>query len=147
MRTRAHAIRSVVAAAMAAGALAVAPAATAVPSGTVVAARSCPITMWGHTGYYNCDPYFKNGYLDWDENRTVDEVFVVAPNRTIWHTWASAGGWKEMPGNGRADRVYGPVETGNPYRRCIIVFVDNASYHYWQNCFYSGRWHTWTTSG
>ncbi|MEV7127955.1 hypothetical protein [Streptomyces sp. NPDC093260] len=43
--------------------------------------------------------------------------------------------------------MVGPPETGNPYRRCIAVYVNKASYHYWQNCWYKEKWHTWTTAG
>lgn len=34
-----------------------------------------------------------------------DECFGIAPDRTIWHAWPNSGGWKEMPGNGRADEL------------------------------------------
>ncbi|UQA97305.1 hypothetical protein [Streptomyces halobius] len=120
---------------------AVAPASSA----SAAQAARCPVTAWGHTGYYKCGTDLKAGYVDWNRDGRVDEVFVIAPDRTIWHTWAAAGGWKEMPGNGRADNMLGAAETGAP-TRCVIVYV-NKGYHYWQNCFYGGRWHTWKTTG
>jgi hypothetical protein len=27
--------------------------------------------------------------------------------------------------------------------RCVHVYVKNAYYPYWQNCFHNGRWHDW----
>ncbi|MFF9815146.1 hypothetical protein [Streptomyces sp. NPDC014006] len=119
--------------------------ATAAAHTPVRAASQCAVTAWGHTGYYKCGTDLKAGYVDWNRDGHTDEVFVVAANRTIWHTWKNAGGWKEMPGNGRADDMMGPNGTGDP-RRCVIVYV-NKGYHYWQNCFYKGTWHTWTTTG
>ncbi|MCC3655027.1 hypothetical protein LIX60_26870 [Streptomyces sp. S07_1.15] len=126
-----------------AGTAQAAPAATGAPS---AAAARCPVTAWGHQGYYKCGTDLKAGYVDWNEDGRTDEVFVIAPNRTIWHTWKNAGGWREMPGNGRADNMLGHNGTGDR-RRCIVVYVNNADYHYWQNCHYNGRWHKWTTSG
>jgi hypothetical protein len=41
--------------------------------------------------------------------------------------------------------LLGANGTGDP-RRCIVVYV-NKGFHYWQNCFYNGRWHTWTHTG
>ncbi|RCG25609.1 hypothetical protein DTL70_09550 [Streptomyces diacarni] len=103
------------------------------------------MTYWGHTGYKKCGT--STAAVDWNRDGRTDEVFVVAPDRTVWHTWKAAGRWVEMPGNGRADEMRGSAETGNPSRRCVIVYVDNASYHYWQNCFYNGRWHDWGVTG
>jgi hypothetical protein len=116
-----------------------------VPANSANAVPGCPVTAWGHTGYYKCGTDLKAGYVDWNRDGHDDEVFVIAPDRTIWHTWAAAGGWKEMPGGGRADDMLGPQETGAP-RRCVVVYV-NKGFHYWQNCFYSDRWHDWTTAG
>lgn len=117
-------------------------------SESAAGAAACrqPITAWGYTGYRMCGTG-KQAWIDWNRDGRTDEVFVIAPNRTIWHTWKSAGRWVEMPGNGRADKMMGAAETGNPNRRCVIVYVYNASYHYWQNCFYSGRWHDWGITG
>ncbi|MGW0672586.1 hypothetical protein [Streptomyces sp. NPDC002746] len=110
-----------------------------------VSAASCRVTAWGHTGYYKCGTSLNKGKIDWNRDGRTDEIFVIAPSRTIWHTWAKAGGWKQMPGNGHADNMMGPSETGTS-TRCVIVYV-NKGYHYWQNCFYSGRWHTWKRAG
>ncbi|MEU6389477.1 hypothetical protein [Streptomyces sp. NPDC046939] len=125
------------------------PAAAATPTAahqeTVLSAASCKksIKAWGFQGYYKCGTQVSK--VDWNRDGRTDEVFVIAPNRTIWHVWKNAGGWKVMPGNGRADDMMGPNSTGDP-RRCILVYV-NRGYHYWQNCFYSGKWHSWTTAG
>jgi hypothetical protein len=60
----------------------------------------------------------------------VTEDFVIAPNRTIWHSWNSSGGWVEMPNNGRAD------DTGicflDSRRHAVDVFVASAS-AFWES--------------
>ncbi|MFJ2581819.1 hypothetical protein [Kitasatospora aureofaciens] len=104
---------------------------------------ACRVTAWGYTGYYKCGTDLRAGYIDWDNDGTVDEVFVIAPDRTIWHTWAAAGGWQQMPGNGHADDMLG-ANTKVP--RCVAVYV-NQGFHYWQNCYFNGHWHRWTTAG
>ncbi|MFD6958830.1 hypothetical protein [Streptomyces venezuelae] len=119
---------------------------TPTASATSTVADGCPVTAWNHVGRYMCGTNLRAGYVDWNRDRKTDEVFVIGPNRKIYHTWAAAGGWKEMPGGGRADDMLGASETGNPSRRCVIVYV-NRGFHYWQNCFYSGKWHNWTHSG
>jgi len=104
------------------------------------------VVAFKHTGYKKC--YTTTSPVDWNGDGRTDEVFVVAPNRTIWHTWKAASGWQELPGNGRADDMYGPGQTGPGIRsRCIIVTVKTSGYRYWQNCFYSGKWHNWTQPG
>jgi hypothetical protein len=54
---------------------------------------------FGYTGT------FKDGsevmIVGW--STTQAECFGVAPDRTVWHVWPASGGWKLMPGNGRAD--------------------------------------------
>ncbi|MFB7216499.1 hypothetical protein [Streptomyces sp. NPDC056255] len=122
-----------------------AAASTAAHQETPLFTASCrkPIKVWGYQGYYKCGTDVSK--VDWNRDGRTDEVFVIAPDRTIWHVWKSAGGWKVMPGNGRADNMMGPNGTGDP-RRCIVVYV-NRGYHYWQNCFYNGKWHNWTTAG
>ncbi|MEU0822966.1 hypothetical protein [Streptomyces mirabilis] len=115
------------------------------PAAALAAKCKKPIKVWDYQGYYKCGTEVTKGYVDWNNDGHTDEVFVIAPDRTIWHTWKNAGGWKEMPGNGRADNMLGPNGTGDP-RRCIVVYV-NRGFHYWQNCFYNGKWHNWTTTG
>ena len=60
-------------------------------------AAAVPATCFGYTGDLN---EYGTSVVDWAYG--PDECFGVAPSGTIWHTWAGAGGWKEMPGNGRA---------------------------------------------
>ncbi|MGW2523024.1 hypothetical protein ACWC09_39795 [Streptomyces sp. NPDC001617] len=106
-------------------------------------ASSCTIKKWHYTGSYKCGTTVLSA--DWTGNGSVDEVFVVAPNRHIWHVWKNAGGWKEMPGGGRADNMSG-YTFWDGVERCVTVRV-NSSPHYYQNCFYSGTWHNWTVAG
>ncbi|WP_416969481.1 hypothetical protein [Streptomyces sp. 4F14] len=104
------------------------------------------VVAFDHTGYKKC--YTKTSWVDWNADGHTDEVFVIAPDRTVWHTWKAASGWQELPGKGRADDMYGPGQVGAGIRsRCIIVLVAKASYPYWQNCFYNGKWHNWTQPG
>jgi hypothetical protein len=116
-------------------------------SGTVLAAgsasaNSCAITSpWGHKGYYMCGTNLYAGKADWNQDGQLDEMFVIAPDRTIWHDWKNSGGWKVMPGNGRADDVTG-TNPNDASGRCVWVYVDGSGTH-WKNCFYSGSWHTW----
>jgi hypothetical protein len=113
-------------------------------AGAAEAARGCRVTAWGHTGYYKCGTDLNAGKISWNRDGKIDEIFVIAPDRTIWHTWAAAGGWKEMPGNGRADDMLGKNTDGE--YRCVAVWV-NQGFHYWQNCYFNGHWHRWTTAG
>ncbi len=102
-------------------------------------ASSCAITRWGHTGYRWCG----HGYVDadWDGNGTTDETFVVAPNRTIWHTWKAAGGWKEMPHNGRADGVQNYVRSNHTgIGRVVNVIANGVSYY---SSYSQGKWWGW----
>ncbi|MEU3414549.1 hypothetical protein ABZ760_25340 [Streptomyces sp. NPDC006658] len=134
---------------IAAGVVAAASVLVPVNSASADGSRCAVTSPWGVKGYRLCgsDPY-KDGYVDWDRNGTTDEVFVIAPNYTIWHTWKAAGRWVEMPGNGRADGIQGPGQLPPPRGvRCFIVTVSWKSYPYYQNCYYDGKWHNWTTSG
>jgi hypothetical protein len=104
-------------------------------------ANSCSVTSpWGHRGKYMCGTDLYAGKADWDHDGRVDEMFVIAPNRTIWHDWKNSGGWKVTPGNGRADNVDGT--RADAYQRCVWVYVRSGQTH-WKNCFYSGTWHNW----
>ncbi|MGI5455008.1 hypothetical protein ACQEWB_17880 [Streptomyces sp. CA-249302] len=116
----------------------VASAGSAQASGT-----SCAIKKWGYTGHYKCGSHVVEA--DWTANGSVDEVFVVATNRHIYHVWKNAGGWQEMPGGGRADNTTGYL-FWDGVRRCVIVYVTSNNTHY-QNCFSGGKWHNWTVSG
>ncbi|GGX78480.1 hypothetical protein [Streptomyces anandii] len=108
----------------------------AAASGNAVAAGSCAITRWANKGYYKCGTRVLD--VDWDKNGTTDETFVVAANRTIWHTWRAADGWKEMPGHGRADNTGGWARIAN--WRAVTVWAGSTSYC---NTFKSGKWHSW----
>ncbi|MGB8944246.1 MAG: hypothetical protein WCD21_29050 [Streptomyces sp.] len=122
-----------------------APAASADPTATVVraatadaSAQACahPIQRWGHWG---CMKGSNTGLdVDWDGNGSRDETFVIGTNRGIYHIWANAGGWKEMPGGGRADQIWG-VGKGPGYR-CVGVWAGNTVY---ANVFHDGKWHNW----
>jgi len=79
---------------------------------------------------------------DWNSDGTTDEDFVIAPDRTIWHSWRTSGRWVEMPNNGRADDTVGcHVISGN---RVIDVFVASSK-STWRSLLdlLSGHWLGW----
>ncbi|MEO6085944.1 MAG: hypothetical protein ABIQ18_22810 [Umezawaea sp.] len=106
----------------------------------VQAAASCNITRWGHTGKYMCGSFTVLD-MDWDGNGSTDETFVIAPNREIWHSWDNANGWREMPGNGRADIMWDFSASGS--RRCVSVLAGDTEY---ANKF-NGSWSGWARGG
>jgi hypothetical protein len=72
-----------------------------------------------------------------------NEDFVVAPDRTIWHSWPTSGRWVEMPNNGRADDMLTcAVEDGN---RTILVIVTQDPSSVWRSFLdlSTGIWHGW----
>ncbi|MEU3341989.1 hypothetical protein [Streptomyces sp. NPDC006668] len=106
-------------------------------SAATAAPCSTPISRFGHTGYRKCDADPLDA--DWDGNGTKDETFVIAANRTIWHTWQAAGGWKEMPNGGRADYMYNYChQLGD---RTVAVTVAGVGGYY--SVFSDGKWHGW----
>jgi hypothetical protein len=104
--------------------------ATAAASTTDSAVSSGELSVQADT--YSCFGYrgtFAEGtqvrYIDW--NPGVEECFGVAPSGTIWHTWPGAGGWHEMPGNGRARGIFS-LEDWEGSARTVVVYQ------------YSSRW-------
>ncbi|MFE3200163.1 hypothetical protein [Embleya sp. NPDC059237] len=106
------------------------------PSASTAAAASCSVTRWGYKGTAKCNTTMD---VDWDGNGSTDETFVIAPDRTIWHTWKAAGAWKEMPGNGRADDTYGVATIGTKYRD-VFVLAGGTVYC---SAHFNGSWHGW----
>ncbi|SCL60113.1 hypothetical protein GA0070606_3219 [Micromonospora citrea] len=101
-------------------------------SGDEVGAAACRVWAFGYAGWAKCDSHQLT--CDFNSNGTYDESWVIADNRTIWHTWPGAGRWHEMPNNGRADDTYDCyTSNGN---RVIEVWVNN-----------SGRWWSWRDGG
>jgi hypothetical protein len=70
----------------------------------------CSFERYGYTGKFRCNTHILIVRWDkWDARFGHDreESFGIAPSGTIWHAWRNSGGWKEMPGHGRADDTYG----------------------------------------
>ena len=70
------------------------------------AAPSYRATRFNYTGTFHSGTRILD--IDWhDLDHRFEfgrsESFGIAPNGTIWHAWPGSGGWKEMPGHGRAD--------------------------------------------
>jgi hypothetical protein len=113
-----------------------------IPAGQATASdakpESCAISRWDYPGGRMCGPHTWMD-VDWDLNGSNDETFVIAPNREIWHIWANSNGWKEMPGEGRADTFHLWARFGS--WRCVAVWAGTDS---WNTIFDNGKWHGWT---
>jgi hypothetical protein len=99
-----------------------------------------PITAFGYTGKMKCDA---SAYMpvDWNNDRVYDEAFVIAPNRTIWHTWPNSGGWYVMPNAGRADNMSSAGCMGAEHG---AVLGDRAV-EVWEN--QTGAWYSYNSGG
>lgn len=91
----------------------------------------CRIEAYTYAGRYMCGT--RIGICPWEE------VFVIAPNRTIWHVWPGSGGWKQMPNNGLADNMWKCYYNGNGQRQ---VEVNHRNGHVYYS-YYSGGWRGW----
>ena len=99
-------------------------------------AMADPFTCW-HTGNFKKGSHVLT--VDWDRNGTIDECFGVAPNRTIWHDWATSGGWQQMYGGGLADDMLPPQWPGGGKRR-VVVYVANPWSHWYQDFIPGSGW-------
>ncbi|MDX3190106.1 hypothetical protein PV458_16995 [Streptomyces sp. MN03-5084-2B] len=119
-----------------------AAAAPAQPAGTSPTVRIAPIPDDGRVNCFNYVGTFKQDtgvwVVGWQGGSTY-ECFGIAPDRTIWHAWPGSGGWKPMPGNGRADFVFDAWDNTAGDRR-ITVYVTAISTPYCQNYSRSGGW-------
>ncbi|KUM73440.1 hypothetical protein [Streptomyces curacoi] len=108
-----------------------------------VGAAACTVKNWGYSFSYKCDD--PPAYADWDGNGTTDEIFAIAPNRKIYHSWDAANGWKEMPNGGRADYTIQACWADG--RRTITVSVGNGQSQgvRWSSHF-NQRWIGWYKS-
>lgn len=98
-----------------------------------------PVECFGHVGY------FRDGttvlFVDWDRDGVVDECFGIGPDRAIWHTWRGAGGWRQMPHNGRADDMV-DAHFNSLGQRTVKVYVRNIN-RYFCSSFGSSGWQPW----
>lgn len=76
---------------------------------------------------------------NWNGDGWQDEVFGIAPDRTIWHVWPNSGGWKVMPNNGRADAMHNCYRNGNGQRQVEVQVAGNGTWY----SYYSGGWRGW----
>ncbi|SBT40277.1 hypothetical protein [Micromonospora auratinigra] len=91
---------------------------------------------WGHTGTFKCSSDVME--VNWYNSGRI-EYFGVAPNRTIWHSWATSG-WTLMPHNGLADGPDGAwVRYGNV--RTVRVYVSGSGY--WCSDDAGSGWGAW----
>jgi hypothetical protein len=80
---------------------------------------------------------------DWDGDGATDECFGIAPNRTIWHDWRTAGKWQPMPNDGHADDTCGWGRDRLTGYRKVGVWVDGYGYYYSLFSTASNRWLPW----
>jgi hypothetical protein len=98
--------------------------------GTLVSpASAVERTCWGIKGDLNSEPIL---LVDWERN--ASECFGVAPSGTIWHTWEGVDAWYEMPGNGRASRVYDAYDvwqdpSGVHIGKAVKVVTSTGKYY------------------
>jgi hypothetical protein len=127
-----RAIRAALAAVMLAGTLVVAMASPA----------SASFNEWcWHRGT------FRDGTIvmrvDWDGGGSTDECFGIAPDRTIWHDWATSGGWQILRRDGRADCMAGWAwHPHTPYRRVYVGVVGYGLYST-ELSTVTGEWQPW----
>ncbi len=116
---------------------------------TVVTHIEVPADGIGVLDYQlNCFGYtgtFKDGsrviLAQWNDGSR--ECFGIAPGRTIWHAWPNSGGWRQMPGNGRADDTYTTLENGQGDRMVIVWVASNNTYWCNTNPQGSASWGSW----
>jgi hypothetical protein len=74
------------------------------------------------------------------------ESFGIAPDGTIWHAWPGSGGWKEMPGHGKADNIIDNTHHGATARypsRTIKVWVNGSGTWCNTDPGGNGSWFSW----
>jgi hypothetical protein len=84
----------------------------------------CPIVAFGIHGTAKCND-LPGVSADWNRDGRRDEVFVIAPQRTIWHAWPRSGRWREMPHDGRADFTVDAL-VNRAGDRAVVVRVNRA---------------------
>jgi hypothetical protein len=99
-------------------------------------AAAATATCFGYTGNFNS---YGADLVTWQYG--PDECFGVAPSGTIWHTWSGAGGWKEMPGNGRALRTAGYFE--DSAGKAIRVVTETGTAYCNYDDYATNTWGGW----
>jgi hypothetical protein len=105
--------------------------------GQAAAESACPITKYGHTGYYICGTKVLNA--TWNDGHT--ETFVIGTDHAVWHIASGFSGWRSMGGQASNTVSYG-YSVGLPL---ISVYVSWASWKYWCSfyLFNQGGWSPW----
>jgi hypothetical protein len=113
----------------------------AVDTGPSVQA-GCPIVAFRIRGTAKCGD-LPGVSADWNLDGHRDEVFVIAPQRTIWHAWPRSVRWWEMPHGGRADFTVDARVNLTTGDRAIIVQVNGRGF--WCSINPAGRasWGPW----
>ncbi|MGW2957308.1 hypothetical protein ACWDGI_02310 [Streptomyces sp. NPDC001220] len=99
-------------------------------------ASAATATCFGYTGNLN---EYGADFVDWQYG--PDECFGVAPSGTIWHTWSGAGGWKEMPGDGKALATVGYFESSAG--KAIKVVTAAGNYYCNYDDYATNTWGGW----
>ena len=81
--------------------------------------------------------------VDW--RYTSDECFGIATDRTIWHTWVGAGGWKRMGGNFHADDIETTLSELTDGSKGVVVWDGTVTHHAWYQRYtpplgWTGEW-------
>jgi hypothetical protein len=115
------------------------------PTDTAGQAGACSYSAYGYTGTFRCNTHILT--VSWDKldprfGHNRKETFGIAPSGTIWHAWPNSGGWKEMPGHGRADDTVG-AKAKYP-SRTVAVKKGNST---WCNTDHGKGWSNWYRCG
>jgi hypothetical protein len=98
------------------------------------------LTCFGYQGTFLQDPHHPTVMLVQWYGEATDECFGIARDRSIWHTWIGAGGWRKM--TGRADYPTAAyTKSYNPYTRAIHVCVMGSGI--WENDDVDSTWEGW----
>jgi hypothetical protein len=78
---------------------------------------------------------------------TAQECFVIAPDRTIWHTWRNAGGWYPVRADGRADFMFAVdryhSSSGARYRMVMVLVNTAAGQLVYCSWLVGSTWQSW----
>ncbi|MET9084604.1 hypothetical protein ABZX77_22440 [Streptomyces sp. NPDC004237] len=99
-------------------------------------AAAASATCFGYTGNFN---EYGADFVDWQYG--PDECFGVAPSGSIWHTWSGAGGWKEMPGNGKALATVAYFESSAG--KAVKVVTEAGNYYCNYDDYATNTWGGW----
>jgi hypothetical protein len=95
-----------------------------------------PVEAFDYTGCMKANSHYAP-CVEWPE------VFVIAPDRTIWHAWPGSGGWKQMHNNGLADDTWACFTNVYGQHQVEVCLYDDSMYY---SYLVNGVWKGWNRS-